>query len=159
MCVLPLSLSLLSVFLRQLVSGPSLSFSPTLCLLLSFHYISSSLLFHFFNPSLPPSPCPPASLFLQLCFSISSLPYLLLSTVARTHPYKSFNPVLSLKISFFSNQLEKSVSGCDNPTCFQCKSICVSNLSAFECHARIGHDRGDVLCLRLLTRLLFPTPS
>ncbi len=107
LCVV--SLKLLSVLLRQLVTGLSLpvflyvSLPVSLSLTFLPLYISS-LSFHFSLP-IPPS------LFLQLCFSISSLSYLLPSAVARTHPYKSFNPVLSLKISFFFNRVEKFVNG------------------------------------------------
>lgn len=77
----------------------SLSLSLSLCL-------STCLLSLLISPlqSFPLS-------FRSFVFPFRLPPYLLLSTVARTHPYKSFNPVLSLKISFFFNQVEKSVNG------------------------------------------------
>lgn len=72
------------------------------------------------SPPIPP-PLPSPCFF----FPFSSLSHILLSTGARAHPYKSFNPVLRLKISFCSNQVENSVNASDNTSCFQCKSICV----------------------------------
>lgn len=84
------------------------------------------------------------SLFLQLYLPPPFLSYLLLSTVARIHPYKSFNPVAGPEnLIFFlplSHQAKKSVNRYDNPACFQCNSFCVKNLTARESHTQIRDD-------------------
>lgn len=68
---------------------------------MSLHLFSPFSIISLLSPQLPPSIPPPARVFSSFVFPF--LPsHILLSSAARSHPYKSFNPELSLEIEFFS---------------------------------------------------------
>lgn len=131
-------LKLLSALLRQLLTGLSPQSLAHFPAFFPLYLPSLSLSFHFVSPlqSIVPSFCS--------CIPPPFLSYLLLSTVARIHPYKSFNPVAGPEnLIFFlplSCQAKKSVNRYDNPACFQCNSFCIKNLTARESHTQIRDD-------------------
>lgn len=110
---------------------------------MSLYLFSPFSIIYLLSPQFSPS-ISAARNFSSLFFPFLRPSHILLSTVARSHPYKSFNPELSLKITFFfSNQVEESANGPDNTTCFQCKSICVRNLPTLRRHTGIRYDSSD----------------